>query len=277
MKNFTQKTILTLALTSKKILPVKNSQCTPLIYSLYATTSEYNINLAAFQKRLELLQCEKIFIYNILPFGSQSAHIISDYNKDLPISVENPLYYINNITLKNFLIKNILKDAIVPKTSIADHPLLSYSVFIFNSLPFPFITTLMRQYGFWFTPGATSKRGCLSPTEYRLSQFITCCEGMRRNTIFDSYHNYNKFGVQAIVDQTKFELDINVKDILKLYDCLEEFLKTKLNYKISEAQPWDLRMDGNYPFNYRDFYDYYIDNVVKKESNSNSNSIIKEN
>jgi hypothetical protein len=58
---------------------------------------------------------------------------------------------------------------------------------------------------------------------------MTCFEGMGKNTIFDSFHNYDRLAIQPFFDQTVLNVEDSLLEISKFYNVLEEYFKLKLD------------------------------------------------
>ena len=165
--------------------------------------------------------------------------INNDYISYLPPSKDNPYYLkitlnirdfflnddiFNNLTNKNNNIKNF------ENTFITDN-----CVFIFNSLPLPFIVAAFKIRSVLLSGGSNSKRHIVSPVHFRLSQFITCVEGMRNNTVYNSYYDYLNLATQPIFDHTKLNKLMNFKDIHDYFNILELYFKIKANIEIDNT------------------------------------------
>jgi hypothetical protein len=68
-----------------------------------------------------------------------------------------------------------------------------------------FIIAAFKIHNIYLSAGSRGHRGMLSPVHLRLAQFHTCAEGMRHNTIYDSYHFYDKLANQPLLDYTSID------------------------------------------------------------------------
>jgi len=107
--------------------------------------------------------------------------------------------------------------------------IINNSVFTFNSIPFPFLVAAFKLHNILLSAGNVRKRGLLSPVHLRLAQFVTCLEGMQHNTIFDSYHYYDKLATQPVFDHTILNKVQGFKNTTHFFNLLEQFFRLKLN------------------------------------------------
>jgi hypothetical protein len=128
---------------------------------------------------------------------------------------------------------------------------LNNSIFIFNGIPWAFIVASFRIKNIIISFGSNSRRGVLSPVHLRLAQFITCLEGMNKNTVFSSYHNYVPIVSQPIWDTT--EDKYNPINSIFFFEIIEEYLENK--YKDLEREENYLKKDSY--FDYSDFNKFY--------------------
>jgi hypothetical protein len=232
MPNLNLQIMLALHLDTKKIIE-DNQTLTKLYYSLYATNIHYHINYHSLAKNLEYNRCEKFFIFEIipsLPWNNEKNNLINfNYSNYHPISKNNPYYLLTRISTSEFFKTNLIENCLYNKDEkFNNEPIYKNAVFIFQSIPLPFIIVLFRIINYKLSQGSNSHRGLLSTPHLKLAQFITCLEGMNKTTVFDSYHNYNKFAIQPFFDQNKFkDVQQAIKSMKLFYDELEERLKIK--------------------------------------------------
>lgn len=271
---------MTLAANKTKDIYVKDEKMNNWIYSIWATTNFYQIDYETLAKRLRYLNKERFIIYDIIPFTKESniSEFICDYISYLPISKDNPYYIKITMNISDFF-KNENFEFLTNKNikHFENDNVISNTVFIFNYLPLPFIIAAFKLQNIIISPGSNRKRGILSPVHLRLAQFNTCLEGIENNTIYDSYHNYNKLAIQPLFDQTILDKIQSFKNITEFYKALEQYYKIKLNIpdNINEFD-WNLRKDNpNIIFNLEEFIQFYkSNNILNKDSNNNDNNNI---
>jgi len=275
MTNLNQKVFLAINI-SKKPLKYNDISYQNWIYSLYIAPTNYSINNISLINRLRCLNCKKIVIWDIYPLYTESKSTLIENNIPYyPVSKDNPFYLKRTISLKDFISKNNL-EMLTSKTvkHFEDENLLNYSIFIFNSLPLPFIVGVFEISKILLTPGDNSKRGILSPVHNRLSQFITCMEGMGSNTVFDSYMNYMKFANRPIFNYLDKNRSFKLEDINYLYKIMESYFKWKLNVKQEITNfEWDLRKELDLTprddklFILEEFLEYYKQSSLSNNEN----------
>lgn len=264
---------------TKKIIPTKNkvnidnTPMTYLNYSLYATNTHYHINYHSLAKTLEYNRCEKFFIFEILPWTHEINTLINfNHSSYLPISKNNPYYLLTKLSISDFFRNNLIENCLNTKDQRLDNdPIYKHAVFIFHSLPLPFIMVLFRKSNYFLTQGSNAQRGLLSTVHLRLAQFLTCLEGMNKTTVFDSFHNYSRFAVQPYFNHKNWEKLQALKSVKLFYDELEEWLKLKLNFDLTDQNQtfqWDLRKDVKIEnqdtfLNYEEFIDYILNKYNK--------------
>lgn len=238
-----------------------------VIYSIFVTHLHYDLHTPSLVKRLKDLKCEKLFIHNIIPFGEESTILLNDHIHYLPISSENPYFVMQNITIKKFFTKECFNEIINEKMKKFDNsPMINHSIFIFNVIPFPFIVACFKMNNFLLTGGSTTKRGLLSTAQHKISQFITCLEGMSKNTVFDSFHNYEKLASQPIFDHTVLNKISSSIEIVKFFNILEQYFKFKLNVDPNVRNfSWDLKKNGEFCLNLEEFLEFYKNAIENRD------------
>jgi len=228
MKHLNQKIYATFSLSNKKYI-VKGTPMDNIISSIFCTNLDYDINDIALVNRLQSLQCKKLFIFDIIPFGEESITLVNNHMSYLPISKENP-YYINQIiTLNNFFKKEFFTSLLLDKKErLNNEPIINNSIFVFHVLPYSFLCACFKLNNFLLTGGANNRRHLLSVLDYRLSNFIVCAESMNKNTVFDSYHNYLNLGIQPVFNHSILDKIDSFKDIGEFFIVLEKYIKLKL-------------------------------------------------
>jgi hypothetical protein len=111
----------------------------------------------------------------------------------LPISSSNPYYVHQTMTVKTFFTENLIQDICFNKyPKFNDESIIRDSIFIFNQMPIPLIHYCFSLNKFLLQSGNITERGNLNTRQLKLSQFITCAEGMKNNTVFASLNKYDK-------------------------------------------------------------------------------------
>jgi len=269
MNNLNQKILATFSHSPKKKM-INNTPMTNLIYSIVPTDLNYDINYASFVKRLKLLKCKKAFIFNIIPYGKPSVSLLNDTHVSyLPITYENPYYFLETIPMKDFFKENYIESILLGKVEkFNGEPMIRNSLFIFNTIPLPFLIATFKLNKIILTSGSNTRRGLLSPVHLKMGQFITCIEGMDRNTVFDKYSNYLNLATQPIFDHSVIETASGITDIGNFFIILEQYFKIKLgvdqNAKIFD---WDLRKERNIEdriLNFEEFMKFYHETIKKQ-------------
>lgn len=214
------KIFCTLDIFEKEIIK-KDKNMKRLNASIIITHENYDINYYKLGERLKFLSCDKLHILNLNPVYDdvKIEHIIQ--NK----------YVIYNISLSNLFIK---QSELFDKLFITKEIDIKSIVFIFNGYLWPWIVAAFYTRNILVSFGSTSRRGVLSNTHHRLSQFITCVEGMKsHNTINESFHNYS-----ALATQPCFDLSNDKTSLVKIFELfikLDEYLKLKEEYGFFEG------------------------------------------
>jgi hypothetical protein len=233
MKNLNQKIFTTLALSNKKSI-INDIPMSHINHCIFATNLYYDINNIALVKRLQTFQCKKLLIFDIVPFGKENTSLIYDHNNSLPISKYNPYFINHTVTLKNFFAKEYLNSLIYDKKEkFNNEPIINNSIFVFHIIPLPLLNTCFKLNKFLLVGGSNSRRHMLSIVQHRLSQFLSACEGMGKSTIFDSFHNYDRLGVQPLFNHSILDRVESLKDISKFFIELEKYVKIKLNVNLN--------------------------------------------
>lgn len=244
MKNLNLKIFLTLQLTGNKYTS-NNISSNHLLYSLIATDKLLDLNFQDLAYRLRFLKCEKIFIYLIDPFDTKDETFLINNNTNyLPISHNNPFYFVHKMSAQNFFKPDFFKYIFYhQETRYLNEPIYQNAVFIFNSMPMPFISLFFWYNNFILTPIQRGKRGPLSIVQHRLSQFITALEGMKKTLIYSSFHNYNTFAVRPLFDFVNMiEKRKTLDDLIHIFIALEKYYKLKLNVDPNDKYwNWNLR------------------------------------
>jgi len=243
----------------KKKIIVKGKEMNNLIASIYITNQNYNINIPTMIRRLKVLNLNidennnKYKIYNIF-----SWNLSKEFKDNLREERKNILYHLelnpwleifdidyikffNCPDLKNFNFKELF----------SNKNLLKNSIFIFNGFPWPLILAFFHYNNIVVSFGSNSKRGVLSPVHHKLSQFITCIEGINSSTVFSSYHKYNNIISNSRFDLTKEDYSSNSID--NFFLILEEYIKEKNKGSIKE----DFIFKDSF-FDYKDFNKFYL-------------------
>lgn len=262
MTNLQQKIIFAFTPSPKPIY-IDNKEMTNIIYSLFIADLYYNINEFHLVKRLQYFRCKYFFIINVVPFGEEKTSLLNDHVQYLPISADNPYYVKQTITFKNFFRGDYFKSAINDKIAKFNNETLNKNaIFIFNVWPLPFIIACFKLNNFILTGGANAKRGILSPVHHKLSQFLTCVEGLNPNNVYESFHNYEPLASQPIFDHTVIAKMHTVPNIGKFYHKLEEYFKLNLDIDPNiKNYPWDLKKSNDFKLNFEEFLKMYINDV----------------
>lgn len=249
MTNLNQKIFMAVKISNKQI-NVNGTLMQNWIYSIWPTSTFYNIDYLALSKRLFFLKCKKIVVCDIIPFKDfqPKSELFINYNECFPLSYENPHYIKYSIGLADFFkpdnienltIKNI-NDKIFDNESI-----INYTIFIFNNMPFPFIVAAFKMLNILLTAGNNNRRGVLSSVHSRLAQFNVCLEGMFNNSIANSYHNYDRLAIQPIFDHSVLDKIKGFKNITNFFNYLEQYYKMKLNLSNETTNfNWELKKNN---------------------------------
>jgi len=276
MKNLNLKLILTFSISNKKIRKESKDNW---IYSLFATNTIYDINYTALVKRLNENQCEKLFIFNILPlrnFSLTTDVLDVNYESNKPISYKNPFYVLRTMSFKEFFNAKNLNSLTNDKLERFDYdPIINHAVFIFNQIPLPFIIASFYLHDIALTQGANSKRGVLSSVHFRLSLFLGAVQSMKKNsinTITRSFHDFNNLAIQPTIDYTTLDKNKCFNFISTFYITLEEYFKSKFNINENDNDfTWDLTKNQSIDFNEFTIY------LKQKLKNNNVNNTDKNN
>lgn len=85
---------------------------------------------------------------------------------------------------------------------------------------------------------------------------MTCLEGMRYNTVYNSYYDYLNLATQPIFDHKKLDKINSFKNIHDYFNTLELYFKIKANIDIDNTNfQWDLKKN-NY-FDFEEFVNFY--------------------
>jgi hypothetical protein len=199
-----------------------------------------------------------LIIFDIYPFNdtTYTEKLNKDFRDYLPISIENPYYIKINITLEDFFSSENIDYLTSNKIkNFENDNTCNHSIFIFNSLPLPFIIAAFKMQNILLTAGSKNKRGVLSPVHHRLSQFNTCLEGIKKVTITESYHNYDALAIQPIFQHEKTD---NIKNFIKINDFfifLQQYYKIKIN-SINSEQQFNLRKDKDLNRDFNEFLEF---------------------
>jgi len=232
LKHLNQKIFATFSPSNEKYI-VKGTPMTNLICSIFATNFYYDINIVALVNRLKTLQCKKLFIINVVPLCEEKkpSVINEDHISYLPISKNNPYYISQTISLSNFFKKEFFNSLLYDKKEkLNNEEIINNSIFIFHVIPYPFLVACFKFNDIILTGGANNRRHMLSVVHHRLSLFIGCCEGMDKNTVFESFHNYNKLAVQPVFNHSILDKIDSFKNLSEFFIILENYIKSKLNF-----------------------------------------------
>jgi hypothetical protein len=245
MKNLNLKIFATITPTNK-YFNVKGTSFRSLIYSISPIDTFFQIDYAGFLRRLNALDCEKLFIFNITPFGENNvSRINNNYVDSWPISSDNPYFVQHTLPISDFFQKDFLNTIINDKhPKFKDKPIITDSFFIFNNIPWAFVIASFRMLEYQLTQGSASKRGVNSPTKLRLSQYFTCMTSMKNSIIHDSFYNFSPLATQSIFNHTLLD-PVQSKNKVKIFfTALEEYFRWKLDVNINDKNfEWDLKDD----------------------------------
>lgn len=271
MTNLDQKIFMSLN-SSKKDKIINNIKMKHWIYSIWSSSNLYNIDYNKLVKRLKFLNKEKLIIFDIVVFKDQPKKIelLEEHLSYLPASKDNPYYLKITINISDFFKKENI-DSLTKDIIFGNEIILNNSIFIFNSLPLPFIISAFKLSNILISAGSYTKRGLLSPVQLRLAQFNMCLEGIENNTIHDSYHHYDKLAIQPLFNHAILDKIEVFKNITTFFIALEHYYKSKLNNNTK----WNLRDDNNInTFNLEEFIKLYSENYFDNSSNNNNDNII---
>ena len=241
-------------------------------YSLWATTSFYNIDYYSLVKRLHFLNCSKIVIYDIIPFNKESTVDVlnNDFRNYLPVSIDNPYYIKYTLGLREFFkSENIELLTNNNMEYFENDTIINHSIFIFNSMPLPFIIAAFKLQNILLTSGSKNKRGVLSPIQLRLAQFNTCLEGIKKNTITESFYNYNSLAIQPIFNHFTMDKIRGFRDITNFFNILEDYFKFKVNNNNNN----NININNNINNNNNIYNNSDLDFNIRKNLNTKENII----
>ena len=233
----------------KKDIYVKNlnKNMTKLNASVFITSNDFNINTSKLVERLNFINYNYLTIFNLSP-GIESVNInnlCKQYDKNYLLSRSNRYYSWIDMNFSSFLEFKIKEEFLFNKLfKQKDKSEINRTIFIFNSYPWPLIVAAFYSKDIVISFGSTSRRGILSITHHRLSQFITCCEGtFASKNINESFRGYTPLISQPFFNFTKE--DVSLDKILLLFKNLETYIRIKEDYNIYENF---IKKDGNFHF-----------------------------
>ena len=147
--------------------------------------------------------------------------------------------------------------------------IISYNfIYLKNILSLFIIIAAFKLQNILLSAGSHSKRGLLSPVHLKLARFNVCLEGMEKNNIYDSYHNFINLAVQPIFEHTVIDKIKGLEDTTKFFLLLEYYFKIKMNIESDIKNfEWDLRKDNNI-FSLEEFIKFYeieSKNIINKK------------
>jgi|SRR5882757_2025040 len=199
-------------------LATGNNEYRKLIASTYFVKSFENFDINKFTSR--------VYLFNKIS-NERSFFIFVHVTNDL---VESKLssYGFTNSSIELYVykvsFKNFFNDCFIIKNLLQYSKYSNRIIYGFENKIWGNIVVNFRFNKIIISGGSNTKRHFLSPVHMRLSQFITCVEGLEQGGVFESFHDFDK-------DKTSIMLDYSSKKINKIINEYKES-KTKEKNKI---------------------------------------------
>jgi hypothetical protein len=173
-----------------------------IIASSYFTDSIEHFDFNKIDERLQLLDCKKLVLVYVTEADSVTKTI--RYGKSI-----NTDFIYHSISFANFFTNSFLSEYFYSKKDMTAKNM----IFIFENRRWNELLVQFRRFNILISGGSSGKRHILSPVQHRLSQFITCVEGMNTTKIVDSFHYSEKWNSRPTINLATKNMNEAIKEL----------------------------------------------------------------
>jgi hypothetical protein len=202
-----------------------------IIASSYFTDSIEHFDFNKIDERLQLLDCKKLVLVYVTEADSVTKTI--RYGKSI-----NTDFIYHSISFANFFTNSFLSEYFYSKKDMTAKNM----IFIFENRRWNELLVQFRRFNILISGGSSGKRHILSPVQHRLSQFITCVEGMNTTKIVDSFHYSEKWNSRPTINLATKNMNEAIKELNE--DLITTPQEGNLKDKTEELSPSYFISDG---------------------------------